>query len=125
MVDTKPRTPFTYTPKSDADLEQLAQDAVAGRVFGTWNVPPGEDLRVVFMVLMFVDKQTIDEMAAANIQWVYEYLDAAGPRSFNGMPSFMSCRYLDESDGNKFRARVDELRANLNGRREQAQTGSA
>lgn len=73
---------------TEAELRQLAIDIMDGRVFGTWNVQDPRDIGMVFMTLAFGAR------IPACVAQLYEYLDKAGPRSINGMPSFFSCRLL-------------------------------
>lgn len=110
--ETKPREPFKYVSKTDAELEKLAWDVIGGQVFGTWSHPDAG--RLCFMVLMFLDNEMREAMRAAKIAQVYEYIDKAGPRSINGMPSFMSMQMLDEDDTKKLFERcqqIDKLKA--------------
>lgn len=108
---------MTYTPKSDAELEQLAQDVVAGRVFTDRHCPNLEDLRMVFLALALADKEQIQELRKLDIGMLYEYLDQAGPRSINGMPCFFSFQYLNSEDFAKFAIKYKEIRELLEARK--------
>ena len=102
-----------YVPKSDADLEQLAQDIVAGMVFhSSYHADAieksGLSLASIFMPLMFIeDWNTFAQ--EHNIAVVYEHYEKAGPRSCNGMPCFFSCGCLNGADAERLHARVLEI----------------
>jgi hypothetical protein len=105
--ETKTPPRLTYVSKTEGELEKLAWDVVGGQVFGTWSHP--EAAKLSFMVLMFLDNEQRQQMRDAKIVHIYEYIDKAGPRSINGLPSFMSMQLLDETDAEKLRMRVFEL----------------
>ena len=85
-------------------MKQLAIDIVEGKVFGSWMVKNEHDLGMVFMPLMF---GSLEENGLTDVAALYEYYDKAGPRSVNGMPCFMSMRYLSK-------AQVEELQVEIN-----------
>lgn len=85
----------THTPD---ELKQIAVDLRAGRIFTDRHVKGPEEMSMVFMVLLFLDEKALAELKANPPGMVYEYLSEAGPRSINGMPCFMSHRYLTLED---------------------------
>lgn len=91
--------------KTDTELEQLAQDIVAGRVYSSYN----EGWHDSFMVLRFLDKEQLDELQRREIAFVYEYMDKAGPRSVNGQPVFFSVNYLTKEEYKRLHPRVQEV----------------
>lgn len=95
-----------YTPKTDVELENLAQDIVSGQVWSNYN---GPDALQSFMVLMLMDKEGAEWMKTNNITFAYEYLSQAGPRSMNGKPTFFSVKFLNQADFEKLHVRVTEL----------------
>ncbi len=108
MTDTTaPEKPadWTYTRKTPAELETLAWDCVAGKVFGTWE--PNSEMS--FLILRLLDHEHITSLKRNNIAQAYEYLDKAGERSVNGMPSFLSCHYLDRHDWSELLKRCVEI----------------
>jgi hypothetical protein len=108
---------------TDAEVETLAQDVVARRVFGSWDLgPPGSPdmLRMIFMPLGFMTAEDVAALKAANITNFYEYLDKAGPRSVNGYPCFFSMKLLDQDDSKRLLASVLELQSVLKRRMEEA-----
>lgn len=108
---------YEYKRKTEAELEQLAQDLVAGRVFHSSMVADPKMLGMVFMVLSFLDREQAEALQAADIASFYEYLDKAGPRSVNGMPCFFSHQSLDLHDTKELFKRAMEVEAFLNARK--------
>jgi hypothetical protein len=93
-------------PMGEADLRQLAIDVMAGNVYGSWMMNEHElpdILGMVFMPLILGAK------LPPNAAHVYEYMNQAGPRAINGMPTFMSCRVLIEEDSKKLKPLLEEL----------------
>lgn len=112
MADTEEKyVPWTYTPRTDDEMKQLAIDVMAGRVFGTWNLEDPKDSRMVFMPLGLSEPKHLQEMADANVVHFYEYMEKAGPRSCNGYPGFFSMKALDGDDATKLQAIIDKLQA--------------
>ena len=100
---------WTYTSKTDAELETLAWDIIGGKVFGSWDIKNPDMLRMSFMVLAFMEATHMDEIKQNDIAHVYEYMDKAGPRSVNGMPCFFSASYLNKADALKLLMRCQEI----------------
>jgi hypothetical protein len=70
----------------------------------------------VFMPLAFMDKKALKSMQREKVDFIYEYLDKAGPRAINGMPMFFSCHILTQPETkkmfeyyNKFKELADAL----------------
>jgi len=89
--------------KTDAELRQLAADAVEGRVFGSWMVGDTASLPLVFMPL------ALGAQLPKDTQHVYEYLEKAGPRGINGYPSFFSFHVLVKDEAERLQPLIDEL----------------
>ena len=87
---------FKYTRKTPAELEELAWDVVSGKVFGSWMIP-GSPV-VSFMPLALLGPEESATMQKLEIIHCYEYKSEAGPVAANGMPIFMSVRFLDRTD---------------------------
>lgn len=119
-----------YVEKTDAELETLAQDVVAGRVFHSlYHIPNREDpvdafrdLQSAFMLFALGDNSFFDHIEKQKIVACYEYLDKAGPLSVNGRPTFFSCSMLNETEQRRLHEKVLEVGALLKARR-QAQGG--
>jgi hypothetical protein len=101
-----------YAPKTDQELEQLAQDIVGGRVFHTMYhdvEKAGLSLHAVFMPLIFMESEWHDWIKTNDIGGFYEYMAKAGPRSCNGMPTFFSMKMMSVDDNKRLNARVQEI----------------
>jgi hypothetical protein len=119
----KERVPFVYKPLSAEQLEQLAQDIAAGRVFHSGMCENTSDIAMVFMPLgLMGDNLTFAEMIEQKVTVFYEYLDKAGPRSVNGMPCFFSMHMLNLDQALIVQTKILEITALLKARRD-ATTG--
>jgi hypothetical protein len=97
--------------KTDEEIRQLALDLLHGRIFTDRHCPDAESIRYVFMVFPFLDGDALDQLRDDPPGLVYEYLDKAGPRSINGLPSFFSMNTLSQADTERVFALVARLRA--------------
>ena len=95
------------------ELNKLAHDLVANNVFTSLQVQKHDPVEMVFMPLIFLDEEGRKQVMEAGM--IYEYYDKAGPRGFNGMPTFMSFRILNKEDTDyvlekykKFQKMIDE-----------------
>lgn len=102
-----------YVRRSDKEIKELALAVHAGSAFGTWSIPEHSRNMTtsVFMTLLFMGSIDRKRMKRDGIVHVYEFLSEAGPRSINGMPSFMSHRTLNGEDTNRLQKAIDDLRA--------------
>lgn len=100
---------MNYQPKTDQEIRQLALDVCAGRVFGTWSHPEAANLS--FSILSLLDASHLKAMQDEKIAHIYEYLDKAGPRSINGLPSFFSFRSLNAEDAGRLQAEIDRAKS--------------
>jgi hypothetical protein len=91
---------------TDDELREFVDAFVSQQIFSSQHLPESDldMLKVIFMVLAFgaLDGYTPEDVA--DIGLIYEYLDARGPRSVNGYPTFVSCRLMRKDDW--VRARV-------------------
>ena len=81
---------------TDDELRTLAVDIVEGKVFGSWMLPEA-DLHLignVFMPLVLGGAERLPEDASC----LYEYLDKRLPLTVNGHPTFLSFRFLTETE---------------------------
>jgi len=96
--------------KTEEQLKQLALDAVDNKIFTDRHFPQGQQNMVpmVFMPIglgLFKD-WTKDEISRVGM--IYEDLSKAGPRSVNGLPTFMSLQMINVTDFDKFAKYADE-----------------
>lgn len=101
---------LSYKPRTDAEITQLAIDVLAGTVYGTWNQRVFDEIETVFLVLAFAGKDLAKELERDDILHVYEHISQAGPRSVNGLPSFLSCKFLSRDDSKRLHIEIDRLR---------------
>lgn len=75
---------------TDQELKDIAKDIYRNNIFTDWHIENPEDIKLSFMILRFMEKEDFEDVGL-----VYEYMSKAGPRSVNGLPTFMSCRLLN------------------------------
>lgn len=92
-----------YKPLTDEGVKKLADDIYRGLVFTDRHVQNPDDISRVFLPLVLLKKEQIEELLAdlPGMIMIYEYMDKAGPMSINGMPIFYSLRLLDQEDAKK------------------------
>jgi hypothetical protein len=103
------------TPKlTPEQIKELALARLARTVIFSQDVPLNM-LQMVFMPFVFMDQEQVAEIARLNaageIGEIYEYLSEAGPRSVNGLPSFMSFKLISKADLDAVIEMMDKLRA--------------
>jgi len=90
-----------YKQKTDEELKKLAQEMYRGEIFCDRQVSSPEDIEMVFIPLALMDNKERARLRKAKANFIYEYMSKAGPRSINGNPIFMSCRFLTEPETEK------------------------
>jgi hypothetical protein len=108
MSDDPPPS-LVYTRKSDDEIKQLALDVALGKVFGSWMLDHEDEASMCFVVLMLCGPREHAQLRAAGVTAVYEYLDKAGPRTVNGLPSFLSMQLLNQEDQGRLAGAVRRL----------------
>lgn len=96
--------PVAYQPRTDAEIRQLALDLVAGKVFTDRHIRADEWQSMVgsiFMVLGLGGPAIFTGIDPADIGFIYEYMDKAGPRGINGYPVFFSLHVVSKADANR------------------------
>jgi hypothetical protein len=96
---------------TDQELRLLAADIYEGRVFTDRQVEDSSDLPMVFMPIALGAFAEMTEEEFKQIGLIYEYLDKAGPRAINGLPSFFSLRVLDIQYMPKLQQYLDAYKA--------------
>jgi len=97
--------------KTDEELKKIGEDLHAGRIFSDQHIENPEDLKMVFMVLALADADFFKKMQEDEISFIYEYIDKAGPRSINGMPSFLSHHALTKAETAKMFEYYNKIKA--------------
>jgi hypothetical protein len=89
-------------PKTDAELRQLAMDIVENKVFTDRHLNENEAsmLGQVFMPIIFMSEEQTKKVFE-DVGMVYEYYSEAGPRGINGLPVFMTVRFLSSDESNR------------------------
>jgi hypothetical protein len=87
--------------KTDEELKTIAKDLYAGKIFSDRHLSGPHEISMVFMILAFLDAEHIKKMQDDNIDFIYEYLDQAGPMAVNGKPTFLSARMLNKDETTK------------------------
>lgn len=77
---------------------QFVLNYVDNQIFTSLQVRNPNDLAMVFMPLILGALDGWEREDAAQIGCFYEYLSAAGPRAINGMPSFLSVKFMHRDD---------------------------
>jgi len=91
--------------KGNEELKQLAKDMWSGKIFSDRHIVNLKDqpsmAGSIFMPLVFLDKKQLKDLEEAKVNFMYEYLDKAGPRSVNGYPIFMTVNFLSTGETEK------------------------
>jgi hypothetical protein len=103
---------WTCPRMSDEDLRQWVLDFLADRVFTSLHIPTGHQdmLGTVFMPLALGGLQKVPEEEIQNIGLFWEYMHTAGPRAVNGLPMFMSMRFMHRDDAERAFKAIDRER---------------
>jgi hypothetical protein len=86
---------------TDEELRQFGLDLFAGKIFTSNHLQKIEAIEMSFPVLIFLNEKIRKELTDQKAAVFFEYLDKAGPRSINGRPIFMSCRWLTQEEWEK------------------------
>jgi len=94
---------FTSPPQelSEEELREIAEGIYHGRIFCDRQVHTPQEIPMVFMPLALMDDKGRASMILQDANFVYEYVEKAGPRSINGMPCFFSMRFLTTDQAKK------------------------
>lgn len=94
-VSVWPKEP---TRLSDAQRDDLMQDACAGKIYFDWNVPEGTPVESVFIPFKLGSFNDAPRSYVEAIGCVYQRVDKAGPLAVNGEPMFFSMQVLHRED---------------------------
>lgn len=84
----------------------------AGRAFTSAHLQEHE-VTWVFLPLMLMGQENLDWLAAQEPYVLYEYVDQALPRTVNGLPQFISFRWLKRDEWNIVLGYIKVLEAAL------------
>jgi hypothetical protein len=97
--------------RTDEELKKIARDLYDGKIFTDRHLQSLDELRMVFMVLAFMDQTEIKQMEENKVDMVFEYLDKAGPRAVNGKPCFFSCQTATQDEVAKINTYYKAIKA--------------
>lgn len=86
---------------TDDELKQIAVDLHGGKIWSDLHCKSLEDLKMSFLIVGLMGPEDLKKMQEEDVDFIYEYLSEAGPRSVNGMPIFFSMRTLTKPDAEK------------------------
>jgi len=87
--------------RSNEELKQLALDIYSGEVFTDKQCENKSFIDHIFMPLAFMDKKARKQFNKNKPFLIFEYINKACPVAINGMPTFLSCQYLDKESFEK------------------------
>ena len=80
------------------ELTQLAKDLWSGSIYTSQHVSDPNLVKHVFMPLIFLGEEGLNNLKEKNIVVLFEYMDKAQSRSINGCPIFMSMQCLNSDE---------------------------
>lgn len=99
-----------YKSLTDEEVKKLAKDIYTGLVFTDMHLNNPVNLPRVFMPLALLNKEQMDEFKGNLPGMIYEYMDRAGPMSIDGMPMFLSFRFLNQEDAKKVNEKFIQIK---------------
>ena|SRR3990167_4761517 len=99
-----------YKNLMDEEIKRLAEDIYRGLVFTDMHVQNPNDMSTVFMPLIFLKEEQIEEFKANPPGLIYEYMDKAGRMAINGMPVFWSFSMLNQEDAKKVNEKYIQIK---------------
>lgn len=96
-------------------LAQLAKDIAMDKVFTSHHIRK-EEFDIIGSVFMPIGLGCLNgkQEEYSNLGFIYEYLSEAGPRSINGFPIFMSCKYVNQEDAKRIFGLVEKINESIN-----------
>lgn len=98
-----------YKPMTDKEVKQLAEDMFKGLVFTDRHIRVKEELLSVFMALVLMSEEQMEDIRKNPPGMIYEYMEKAGPRAINGNPTFLSFRMIGKDDAKKVLERYNKI----------------
>ena len=99
-----------YKSLTDEEIKKLADDIYKGLIFTDRHVQNPDDISRVFIPLVLLEKEQIEELKVEDPGMIYEYMDKAGPMSIDGMPMFCSFRFLSQEDAKKVNEKYRQIK---------------
>lgn len=108
MVDDNSKK-ISYPKMTDDEIKKLAEDIYRGLVFTSRHIQNNTDISTVFTPLIFMNEKQLEELKANPPGMLYEYMNNAGNMAINGMPMFLSLRWIDKEDAKKVIDRYNKI----------------
>lgn len=99
---------------TQVDLKQLAKDIRGNLVFHSNMIHEHEAesmMPLIFMPLMLMTSEALDNLDSQDPWILYEYLDKAGIKAINGYPMFISFKWLNKEQWIEVLSIIDKLDA--------------
>ena len=84
--------------RTDEELKQIALDLHGKKIWTDRHCRSAQELKMSFMLIGFMDEAAMKKLEEDKVNFIFEYLDKAGPMAVNGMPVFMSMECLTEPE---------------------------
>jgi len=101
-----------FKPMSDAEVFSLAERIYKNEVFTDRHVRNPADLRMVFMVTMFMEPKLAKKMLP-NTGMIWAPMSDAAPAGVNGYPCFFSASFVGKPDAKRVWAKYEEIKASM------------
>jgi hypothetical protein len=90
-----------YKQMTDDEIKKFAEDIYKGLIFTDRNLRKEEDISMVFLPLVFMEKEHIEKLNENPPGMIYEYMKEAGSVGINGYPMFLSLRMVSVEDAKR------------------------
>ena len=100
----------SYTSLTEEEIKKLADDIYKGLVFTDRHIENSSDMPRVFVPLMLMGEEQIEELMTNPPGMIYEYIEKASPMGINGMPIFFSFRLLSQEDAKKVNKKYIQIK---------------
>lgn len=97
----------TISRLAQDQLKELAVKFIDGTIYTSSGLS-GEELPAVFMPIALGAFEKWSNEELMNVGLIYEEIEKAGPRSFNGKPGFLSMKLLHIEDTRRLTELVEE-----------------
>ena len=108
-VDRNPK----HFPKTDDELKEIAKGILDGDIFTDRHCHNPHEIMMVFLPLALLNEKQSNEMVALNPGLIYEYTGSRNRASkgINGLPQFISMRYLTQEETKVMDGFYEEMEA--------------
>ncbi len=106
-----------YPKRTDREIKDLALGVYKREIFTSAQIEKGYEnmLHLIFMPLVFMKQEQIDEMQEHGVFLFYANMSDACPSSCNGYPSFLSMGYLDKDDAERMWDKYEAIKKAIDG----------